>query len=96
MALLSTKLPWELAQTKWASILNPIIRQPILAGNQINSIDLIANVPKTVNHLLQRLPQGWFLIDKDADANIWRSLPFTNTTITLESSADTFISLYIY
>jgi hypothetical protein len=25
LALLSTKLPWDLAQTKWASILNPVL-----------------------------------------------------------------------
>lgn len=26
MALLTTKLPWDLAQTRWASLLNPIIQ----------------------------------------------------------------------
>jgi hypothetical protein len=96
MAFLSTKLPWELAQTKWASILNPIIRLPILAGNKISGIDLKATTPKPINHLLQRLPQGWFLVDKDSNANIWRTLPFTDTTITLESSADSNITLYIF
>ena len=35
MALLSTKLPWELAQTKWPSILNPVLSLPILSGNKV-------------------------------------------------------------
>ena len=96
MALLSTKLPWELAQTKWSSILNPIISLPIISGNQINAIGLTANVPKAINHLLQRMPQGWFLVDKTTNATIWRTVPFTTTTITLESSANTEIDLYIY
>jgi len=96
MALLSTKLPWELAQPKWASILNPVLSLPILGGNQIDSIVMTASTPKTINHLLQRLPQGWFLVDNMANANIWRTKSWTTTTITLESSADTTISIYVY
>ncbi len=94
--MLSTKLPWELAQTKWASDINPILGLPILAGNQINSVSLTANVPKAINHLLQRLPQGWFLVDINANATVWRSALWTNTTLTLESSANVTISVYVY
>lgn len=94
--MLSTKLPWELAQTKWAADLNPVISLPILAGVQINSISLKATTPKAINHLLQRLPQGWFLVDINASATVWRSALWTNTMITLESSADVTVSLYIY
>jgi hypothetical protein len=93
---LSTKLPWDLAQPRWASELNPILALPILAGNQVESIPLKANVPKAINHLLQRTPQGWFLTDIISDATVWRSAIFTTTTITLTSSADTTIDLYIF
>lgn len=96
MALLSTKLPWDLAQTKWSSILNPIIALPILGGNQINDVNLVASKPLAINHLLQRMPQGWFLVDKTTNSQVWRTAPFTNTTITLEASANTTIDLYIY
>lgn len=96
MALLSTKLPWELAQTKWAAILNPIISAPVLAGNQLGPIDLLANVPKAINHLLQRMPQGWLLVDKTANANVWRSAPLSINSIVLESSANVTIDLYVY
>lgn len=96
MALLSTKLPWDLAQTKWSSTLNPIISLPILQGNQIADIALIASTPKVINHLLQRMPQGWFLVDNTANAVVWRAQPLNNLNITLESSADTTISIWIY
>jgi len=96
MAQLSPKLPWELAQTKWASIINPIISLPILNGNQISNITLKANVPLVVNHLLQRMPQGWFITDNTADASIWRAAVYNNLTITLEASANTTISFWIY
>lgn len=96
MAQLSTKLPWELAQTKWASILNPIIALPILSGNIIQDITLIATKPNAINHLLQRRPQGWMITDKTTNANVWRVAPFTGTTITLESDIDTMIDLYVF
>jgi hypothetical protein len=93
---LSTKLPWELAQPRWAAELNPFLALPILSGNQIENIILVANVPKAINHLLMKIPQGWFLVDKTSDATIWRSAIFTNTTITLTASANTTIDLYIF
>lgn len=93
---LSTKLPWELANTKWASVLNPIISLPLLYGNTIENIVLKANTPLAINHLLSRLPQGWILIDNQADALIWRSAALNTSTITLEASANTTISIYVY
>lgn len=96
MGLLSTKLIWPLAQTKWAAILNPIISLPILNGNQISSISLVANVPKVINHLLQRMPQGWILTDNTANTVVWRTASFNDLTITLEASANTTISFWVF
>ena len=93
---LSPRLSWELARTKWASELNPIIGLPILSGNQIDDISLTANTAKVINHLLQRLPQGWFIVDINANTAIWRTSSWTTTTITLESSADAIISIYVF
>jgi hypothetical protein len=96
MAFLSSKLPWDLANTKWAAELNPIISLPFLNGNLISNIKLIASTPLPVNHLLQRMPQGWFLFDNTANAVVWRSASFTTTTITLESSANTTVALLVF
>lgn len=96
MAFLSTKLPWDLAQTRWASTLNPIISIPFLSGNQISDVVLTASTPLAISHLLQRMPQGWFLTDNTANAVIWRTEPLNNLTITLESSANTTISLWVF
>lgn len=93
---LSPSLPWSLANPKWAAEINPILAKPILAGNQINGILLAANTPTAINHLLQRTPQGWFLVDINASAAVWRTTTWTTTTITLETSAKVTISLYIY
>lgn len=96
MAFLSPKLPWELAQTKWPSVLNPIIALPFLNGNSITNITLAANVATNINHLLQRMPQGWFLTDNTANATIWRTKAFTQLTLVLESDADTTISIWVF
>lgn len=96
MALLSTKLPWDLAQTKWASTINPILALPILNGNLIKDINLTMSIPQSVNHLLGRMPQGWFLTDNTANAVIHRSADFTQYSITLTSNADTTISIWVF
>lgn len=96
MASLSRKLPWDLAQTKWASVLNPIIALPILNGNEVDGVKLLANKPQAINHLLQRMPQGWFLLDNIANTVVWRAADFTDTMITLESSVDTTISIWVF
>ncbi len=96
MAQLSTKLPFSLLQTKWAAILNPILKLPILGGNQINGIVLTAATPLVINHLLSRIPQGWIVTDNIASAVVWRTAPANKSTITLEASADTTISIWIY
>jgi hypothetical protein len=96
MNQLSTKLPLDLMQTKWASTLNPLLALPIVAGNQISNVVLTANKPLAINHLIQRMPQGWFLTDINANTAVWRTAVYTNTTITLESSANVTISLWVY
>lgn len=96
MPQLSTRLPWDLANTRWASILNPILALPILNGNMIEAIDLIANKPQAINHLLQETPQGWFITDNTANAVVWRTRDFNPLTITLESSADTTINIWVF
>lgn len=96
MGILSTKLPWELAQTKWSSQINPVLALPMLNGNMISTISLVTSTPQAINHLLQRKPQGWFLMDNTADAVVWRSAPFNDLSITLESSANTTISIWVF
>jgi hypothetical protein len=96
MSQLSTKLPWDLAQTKWASTINPVLALPILNGGMIEAVNLTANVPRAINHLLQRLPQGWMLTDNRKNAVVWRSADFNDLTLTLTASADTTISFWVF
>jgi hypothetical protein len=94
MQQLSTKLPWDLAQTKWAATLNPLLATPLLSGSLV-SATLLASKPQAINHLLSRQPQGWFLVDNTANAVIWRTA-WGNTTLTLEATANTTISIWVF
>lgn len=96
MTPLSPKLPWELANPKWAASINPLLALPILNGVEIDSIRMSAGKPNAINHLLQRIPQGWFLVDNTANSVVWRTADFNDLTITLQASADAIISIWVF
>jgi len=88
-------LPWDLAQTRWAAEINPFLRLPILQGNMIKDIKLIAATAQVINHGLQRQPLGWFLTDLNADTAVWRSA-WNNLTITLTASANATVNIWVF
>jgi hypothetical protein len=99
---LSPKLPWDLANPRWASQINPLFgivegltSQPLLQGYQISGIVLAATTPLTINHTLGVVPAGWFLVDINASAAVWR-VSWTPYQITLEASAAATVSIWIY
>lgn len=94
--MLSNMLTWDLARTRWANEINAFLVKAILGGNQINSIALTALQPKAINHLLGQMPRGYMIVDNTANSVVWRSAPSTTTTITLEASQNTTISIYVY
>lgn len=96
MPQLPIKLPLDLMQTRWASVLNPVLALPILSGIQLSDIFLAATVATPINHLLSRLPQGWLVTDINAAANVWRVSPFNKSTLVLKSDIDVTISLWVF
>ena len=93
--MLSLNLPWPLANTKWAGELNPIINNPL------NNVLILPNVVLTtgtniINHHLGHVQQGWFLVDKQGTADIYRSAPFNSTTLTLTSDSDVTVNLGVF
>ena len=85
-----------LMQNKWASQLNPLLRNPLSQGLLITGVSLSANTPLAINHLLDRMQQGWLLTDINTSAKVWRTQPLNNKTLTLEADANTTISLLVY
>lgn len=92
---LPQKLPYELHQTAWATQLNPLIAFAPTQGLLLKSIHLNNGVT-VVDHKLGKVLQGWIVIDKDANANIYRSAALNNLTLTLTSDAATNVSLWVF
>lgn len=92
---LPLKLGWDLAQTRWSSILSPIVDNPMNNGLLLTGVKLISGVT-VVNHLLGRQMQGWIITDINAAATIYRSAPFNNLTLTLTSNAAVTLNLEVF
>lgn len=95
MSILPLKLPWSLAQNRWASEINPILTNPINGTTILINIPLINGVT-IINHLLGRVQQGWFLTDIQGAASIYRSAPFNATTLTLTSNAAVTVNIGVF
>ncbi len=80
---------------RWATILSPWLGNPMSKGIFLKDVALINGVT-TINHLLQRKQQGYFITDQNAAASIYRSQPFNGLTLTLTSNAAVTVSLFVF
>lgn len=92
---LSTNLPFAQLLTKWSSTLNPFLANPLNGVTILPNIKLNNGVT-IINHLLQQTQQGWYLVDIQGAATVYRSAPFNSTTLTLTSSAAVTVSIGVY
>lgn len=82
-------------QSVWKANITPAIQSPILQGHQLNDIKLVVG-SNTINHKLQRMQQGWFVVDQNGSASIYRSAPLNATTLALTSNAAVTVSLWVF
>lgn len=92
---LPRQLPWDQAQTKWASQIDPVLSEPIINGNLLSNVQLNNGVT-VIDHLLSRMQQGWVITDMQGAATVYRSSPFNNLTLSLTSNAAITISLWVF
>lgn len=95
MAALSTNLTWDLAKTRWPSQLNPFLFNPLNQVAILENVSLQAGV-NVLNHMLGQNMQGWFLVDVQGIATIYRSQPFNDQTLTLTVSAPVTVSIGVF
>lgn len=91
----ATDQNFSLMQTRWKSELDPILTNPLLEGVLLKNIAL-ANGATVVNHFLGRVPLGYIIVDIDNVANIYRSQPFNDLSLTLASNAAVTVSLWVF
>lgn len=98
MALLSPRLDWSQAQTKWAATLNPIVSNPLVSGLILSNIKVTTGA-NTINHLLGRDLQGYIVILNSASITYYDSQATNQRpqlTLILNASGDATISLYVF
>ncbi len=92
---LPLSMDWNKAQTRWASIINPVIALPPSQGTLLQNISL-ASGSNVINHMLGKIQQGWIVTDLNSNVTLYRSAPFNDKTLTLTSSGAAIISLWVY
>ena len=85
-------------QTRWASILDPIIAQPINSGVLLPNISLVTGLNQ-VAHKLQRRLQGRLIVRQRAAATLFDQQdtnPTPDTLLFLNSSAPVVVDLFVF
>lgn len=85
----------QMMANRWATFLDPLLKNPISNGIILKDVPLILGAT-VIDHRLGRVPQGWILIDINAAATIYRSAAFNDLTLTLTSNAAVTASLYVF
>ena len=91
-------LPLQQMANTWATALNPVLACPIFNGLLLENIELVSG-SNSVNHKLNRKLIGWMLTRINAPAVIYdtqETNQMPQLTLTLESDADTRVSLWVF
>ena len=97
MVKLPRQLPLDQLQSKWASVIDPVLANPICNGIQLTDVTLSIGV-NTINHKLGRKLNGYIITGMHgAYSQIYDSTSTMPTlTLILNSSAATSVSIYVY
>jgi hypothetical protein len=99
LSLLPKKLNWDIAQDRWASIINPVLKNP--ATNPLLLQNVILNSGNNVvNHMLGQKLQGWYVVRmKNNFAQIYDTQDTNQTpalTLNLNSSTGVTVDLLVF
>ncbi len=95
---LSPKLPWELANPKWAATLNPIVANPLMGGSLLRNIS-VGTGTNAINHGLARKLEGYLIVLNSANVTFYDSQTTNqrpDLTLILNASGNAIISLYVF
>lgn len=87
-----------LHQTKWSSVLNPVLSIPLNDGQILPSVSLVAGT-NVINHRLGRKLTGWIITRLRAAATVsdtQDSNPNPQQTLYLTSSINVVVDLFVF
>ena len=95
---LSNKLPWVLANPKWAADLNPVLANPVVGGNLLQDVALISG-DNVINHGLGEKLQGYMIVLNSSPVTFYDKQaqnPRPELTLILNASGATKVSIYVF
>lgn len=90
--------PFQLLQNKWASILNPVIANPLNNCSILKGVALTAGA-NVINHLLGKKLQGWALVRQRAAGSVYDTQDANSSpqlTLTLVSSSNMTVDIMVF
>lgn len=83
--------------SKWKAALDPILANLLVQGQLLQNVQLL-NGTVGINHKLNRLPKGWFLVSPQGPAIVYQSASQPNPifTLTLTSSAAVMTDIWVF
>jgi hypothetical protein len=84
-----------LLQTKWKSILDPIISNPTTNMAILENV-VLASGNNQVAHKLQRMQQGWIITDINGAGTIFRYKAFNDTYLYLTASTALTVNIGVF
>lgn len=89
---------FQLMQNRWASLIEPTLSNPLVQGQLLTNVTIVAG-SNVVNHKLSRPLVGWLVVRQRALASLFDTQD-SNTrpalTLLLTSSADVMVDLYVF
>lgn len=88
----------QMLQNSWASMINPVLNNPLNNGNLLKNISLVSGT-NVINHLLGRKLQGWIIVGINAAATIYDNQANNQTpdkTLILISSAAATVNIEVF
>jgi hypothetical protein len=93
---LEDDLQGTLWQTKWKSILDPVISSPIINGLLLTNVQLSPGIT-AIPHKLARLQQGYIIVyHNSALGELTPSQPLNDTNLYLQGSSTSLLSLWVF
>jgi hypothetical protein len=86
---------FQLMQSRWSSVLNPVLANPVTNPLILKGVALAAG-NNVINHKLGQTLQGWQIVDLTSAAVIFRSAPKNHLTLTLNSSVATVADILVF
>ena len=87
----------NMVQDALSLALNPIITKQIIDGAFLENIKITGSTSVSISHGLGIIPRGWFVVNKNAQSDLWQTVSATpKKTIIINASNTVTISLWVF